>query len=142
MNDVVVISARSKIIAEKYFAPFTALSYANELKKEGHEVLLVFDDIVEHYTKELLIFNTVDQPFVSFEKVNKLQGPLNIINEMFVSTGVSEKGSLSTIIIYDKFQANREYEKSAADYYKQIESLADSLIEFNLADPLYRSNLR
>jgi F0F1-type ATP synthase alpha subunit len=65
-NECIIFSANTKLDAEKYFAPFAALAYANTLKSLGNDVILVFDDIVHHYTKEILIFNTVNQPFVYF----------------------------------------------------------------------------
>jgi hypothetical protein len=129
-DDTIVFSAKFKSLSEKYFAPFAALAYANKLKAAGHEVLLIFDDIVEHYTKELLIFNTVNQPF----------GNLNILQELYVSTGNSKEGSITTIVIYDENQSTNEYRKYVDKYYVQLESMADSRIEFTLQDPLYKSN--
>ncbi len=65
LDDVIGFSASSKQPSGYYFAPFTALAYANYLKSQGTDVLLIFDDLVEHFTKESLIFNTVNQPFVT-----------------------------------------------------------------------------
>jgi len=94
LDDVIGFSVSSKQTSSYYFAPFSALAYANYLKSQGTDVLLIFDDLVEHYTKEMLIFNTVNQPF----------GPLNIVNELFASTGNYEKGSLTTIMVLFKMK--------------------------------------
>ena len=59
-----IFSATSRKDAEKYFAPFAGLAYANLLRQQGNEVVVVFDDIVEHYIKEIQLFNTLNQPFV------------------------------------------------------------------------------
>jgi len=90
LDDVIGFSVSSKQPSSYYFAPFSALAYANYLKSQGTDVLLIFDDLVEHYTKEMLIFSTVNQPF----------GPLNIVNELYASTGNFEKGSLTTIMVF------------------------------------------
>jgi hypothetical protein len=78
-----------------------------------------------------LIFNTVNQPF----------GPLNIINEIYTSTGMFEKGSLTTILIFDSNQANQELQASLKIYQNHIESLCDIKIDFDFKDPHFRNAL-
>lgn len=64
-DDTIAFSVDSKLPSSYYFTPLAALAYANYLKNNGTDALLIFDDMVEHYVKEMLIFNTVNQPFVS-----------------------------------------------------------------------------
>ena len=70
LEDVFIFSNQtqttSKVHAEPYLLPYTALAYANVLRKLNYDVILVFDDVVEHHLKELLLFSSMDQPFVSF----------------------------------------------------------------------------
>ncbi len=61
---VVFTTNRNSNSIEKYVLPFSAVSYANYLKNEDYDVLLVFDDVLDHYFTELLIFNSINQPFV------------------------------------------------------------------------------
>jgi len=61
---MIAFSVDSKLPSSYYFTPLAALAYANYLKANGNDVLMIFDDMVEHYVKEMLIFNTLNQPFV------------------------------------------------------------------------------
>lgn len=53
---------------EDYLLPYTALAYAQELKRRGYDVLLIIDEIQEHLLKEILIFHTAKVPVVTNEQ--------------------------------------------------------------------------
>lgn len=58
--------------SEDYLLPYTALAYAQELKRRGYEVLLIVDEIQEHLLKEILIFNTAKVPVVRISPSNHI----------------------------------------------------------------------
>ncbi len=81
-------------MAEQYYLPFSALSLADSLKSKGYDVLLIFDDVYEHFLQEYNIFNTINLPF----------SPISILKELFTAAGVFkyEGGSLSCLLCFDE----------------------------------------
>lgn len=63
-NYVVFSPAPNASQLEKFLLPFSALKFARDLQKSKYDVLLVFDDALEHYYKENHLFNAMNQPFV------------------------------------------------------------------------------
>ncbi len=51
-----------------------------------------------------------------------------------------EKGSLTTIMVYDSNNSQPQIQASLNTYYTHLESICDVKIDFDFADPLYKSN--
>lgn len=56
--------------SEDYLLPYSALLYAQELKRQGYDILFVFDEFQVHHLKEIMLFNTAKVPVVRIS--NKL----------------------------------------------------------------------
>lgn len=73
--------------------PYAALQAAVHYKNLGLDVLLIFDNVVEHADKEKLVYSSTNQPY----------SPIHIIKEIFNCSGYfgNEKGSLTSCLIVD-----------------------------------------
>lgn len=67
---------------------------------------------------------------------------MNIVNELYAATGMFEKGSLTTIMVYDSNNSQPQIQASLNTYYTHLESICDVKIDFDFADPMYKSNNR
>jgi len=80
--------------AETYLAPLLALKLVDKIvasSSQSSNILLVIDDIVQHHFREHKVFNLADQPFSS----------VNLINEVYQKTGVFDKYTLTSMLLFD-----------------------------------------
>ena len=65
-NYTIFSPAPNASLIEKFLLPFSALKFARDLQQElKNDVLFVFDDALEHYYKEIHLFNAMNQAFVN-----------------------------------------------------------------------------
>ena len=50
--------------SQDYLLAYSAVAYAQELKRNGYDVLLVLDEIQEHIWREIAIFKSASMPVV------------------------------------------------------------------------------
>ncbi len=86
--------------AELFLSPWAGLVLAQHFRNKGHNVLLVFDTIVDYEIVARKIFGVADQPFP----------PYNICNEIMENTGCFDS-SMTSIFLYDTNVLNFNYEK-------------------------------
>ena len=72
LEHVYIFSSKesNKVAGEQYFTPFSALTYAQFLKSQDNDVMLVFDEVTIHHLREVFLFSYINQPFVNILVLN------------------------------------------------------------------------
>lgn len=63
-NYVIFSTGPNPSLLEKFLLPFSAIKAAKEMQKQNQDILLVFDDVLEHFYRETQLFTAMNQPFV------------------------------------------------------------------------------
>lgn len=78
---------------------FSALSLAQHYQSQGKEVLLVLDEINEHFVREMSIFQSTTLYY----------SPVSLIRNIHTATGRFAKGSITSLLVIDENKSDLQF---------------------------------
>lgn len=121
-NPYLIVSSQNNQYSQQFFSMFSGLSLAQHYQQKGKNVLLVMDEINQHFIREMSLF----------QSTNLFNSPISLIKNIHSITGDFEQGSITSVVIYDHNKSDMQFNLETNKFIDELRSYSDKTIKFEM----------